>query len=140
MAYYGKYIHTLDAANRLIVPSRFREALGPEAVLYNSYDGGIFVYDQAAFDALQEQNQELNETEAGRAMLRRFYQDVRTVSIDRSGRFVMPQECIEHAGLKNEIVVLGVGKRIEVWDLERYDANVGDPDTLPQSDYPTYRF
>ena len=32
MAYFGYYNYTLDAANRIIVPSRFREQLGAEAV------------------------------------------------------------------------------------------------------------
>ena len=36
MAYFGEYGYTLDAANRIIVPPRFREQLGAEVVIYKA--------------------------------------------------------------------------------------------------------
>ena len=43
--FMGEYNHTIDAKNRLIIPSKFREALGDEFVVTKGLDGCLFVYD-----------------------------------------------------------------------------------------------
>ena len=114
MAYFGEYTYNLDAANRLIMPSRYREQLGTDVVLYRSPDGCLFVYDMPAFEAVIAPLKPLSRTELGREKLRRFYSDVSNVAMDRSGRLVVPAECIAHAALKDEVIVLGVKPSISV--------------------------
>lgn len=140
MAVYGSYIHTLDSANRLIIPSKFRDALGMEIILYNSTDGCIFVYNQDTFDAVLDEHPEWNDTDEDRLKLRRILKDLKTATVDRNGRFVVPTECIEFAGLTGDVVVLGAGKRVELWDRERFDRHVGNLDELPRDALPKVRF
>lgn len=40
---------------------------------------------------------------------------------DKQGRFVIPKVLREYAGLKDEVVFVGLGERIEVWDKETWD-------------------
>ena len=40
--FMGEYNHTIDAKGRLIVPSKFREALGDEFVVTKGLDGCLF--------------------------------------------------------------------------------------------------
>ena len=44
--------------------------------------------------------------------------------IDKQGRILVPPHLREHAGLKREVTVAGVGPKIELWDRERFDQNL----------------
>ena len=140
MAYFGEYDYTLDASNRVILPSRFREPLGSEIILYKANEGCLFIYDQATFEQITQPLAALTKTDEGRLLVRRFYSDATPASLDRSGRLVVPAECIEHAGLKEEVVVLGAGNRIELWDKAAYRKNVGEKAELAVGDYPEIAF
>jgi len=41
--------------------------------------------------------------------------------IDAQGRVLIPPHLREHAGLEREVVIAGVGRRIEIWDKARFD-------------------
>ena len=76
----------------------------------------------------------------GREKLRRFYSDVSAVSLDRNGRLVVPAECIAHAGLKDEVIILGVDNHLEVWDKKAYLENLGDKESAAADEYPDVEF
>lgn len=140
MAYFGEYSYTLDAANRIIVPSKFREQLGTEIVIYKAIEGCLFIYDTPGFETVIAPLKAQSRTELGREKLRRFYSDVALVSLDRNGRLVVPAECIEHAGLKDEVIILGVHNHLEVWNKAAYEAQIGDKEALAADDYPDVEF
>lgn len=139
MAYWGESFHSLDGANRLIVPARFREALGAEIILYKAPEGCLMLYDTPRFEEIASQLDALSGTERGREMIRLFYADAQAVSVDRAGRIVIPAEFAEHAGIKTDVALLGLRNRIELWDRDAYLARVGDRDALPQADFPEIR-
>jgi MraZ protein len=45
-------------------------------------------------------------------------------AIDRQGRILLPQHLRQHAGLEREVVIAGVGPRIEIWDRARLDEEI----------------
>ena len=52
--FMGEYNHTIDTKNRLIIPSKFREALGDEFVVTKGLDGCLFVYDNDEWAEFEE--------------------------------------------------------------------------------------
>ena len=52
--FMGEYNHTIDAKGRLIIPSKFREALGSEFVLTKGLDGCLFVFPMKEWEAFEE--------------------------------------------------------------------------------------
>ena len=140
MAYFGEYNYTLDSANRLIMPSRYREQLGTEIIIYKSNDGCLFVYDNDNFQQILAPLRAYGGTDIGREKLRHFYSDTTPVSIDRNGRLVVPADCIAHASLKDEVVILGANNRIEIWDKTIYTERMGDKSMLLADDYPDIIF
>ncbi|MBQ7637458.1 MAG: division/cell wall cluster transcriptional repressor MraZ, partial [Clostridia bacterium] len=82
MAYFGEYSYTLDSANRLILPSRFREQLGSEILVYKAQVGCLFVYDNENFNQIIAPLRAKYRSDEGRDKLRRFYSDVTPVSVD----------------------------------------------------------
>ena len=140
MAFFGEYSYTLDSANRLIAPSRFREQLGAEAVLYKAPEGCLFLYDSPTFTGIADSVKAQTRTKVGREELRRFFADAFPVSVDRSGRFVIPAECIAHASLKEEVIILGVNNHIEIWDKPSYQKNLNGGGETDAEDYPEIEF
>jgi len=140
MAYYGKYSYTLDSANRLILPSRFREQLGSEIVMYKSGDKCLFVYDNAGFEKIVAQIKSNSRTDYGRESQRLFFSDVAAVTVDRNGRLVVPADCIAHASLKDEVIILGMYDRIEIWDKNTYLNRPANKDGAEDDLYPDIEF
>ena len=140
MAYFGEYSYSLDSANRVIAPSRFREQLGAEAILYRAPEGCLFLYDAPGFEQILASVKGYAKTELGREKLRLFYSDVSAVSVDRNGRFVIPAECIAHAGLKDDVIILGVNNHIELWDKAEYQKKLGGKEDASEAEYPEIEF
>lgn len=136
MAYFGEYYHNIDQSSRLTVPARFRDEMGDEVVLYKAPEGCLFVYDNEKFRAVTAQLGELSNTPAGRQKMRRFYADVTVLSVDRTGRFIIPSDYMSYAGLEDEVVVLGADTRLEIWSRKVFDSTFGNTDEAPLNEYP----
>jgi MraZ protein len=46
--------------------------------------------------------------------------------VDKQGRFLVPPKLREFAHLQREIVLCGVGERIEIWDRTRHAQELED--------------
>jgi MraZ protein len=56
-----------------------------------------------------------------RTFLRLFFSRSSFVTCDEQGRIVIPQLLKDYAGLKKEVVIIGVMDRIEIWDLKHWN-------------------
>ena len=136
MLYLGTFFHTLDAKGRVFVPARFRESLGEEFVLFKSPDKCISIYDNDNFQKLIDQVSQQSRTAAEREKQRNFFLSALTVSMDKQGRFTIPQSFIEFASLGSEVAITGEANRLEIWSKEAYDARAAAAANLTTEDYP----
>ena len=87
MMFMGEYNHTIDAKGRLIVPSKFREALGDTFVVTKGLDGCLFVYDNEEWQAFEEKLRSLPITnKEARQFARFFLAGAAEVEVDKQGR------------------------------------------------------
>ena len=42
------------------------------------------------------------------------------VSLDGQGRFVLPESLIDYASFENDLIFVGLGERVEIWQLARW--------------------
>lgn len=113
----GEYSHTLDAKGRLIIPSTFREQLGNEFVVTKGLDGCLFVYAQAEWERFEEKLRGLPLTNPNARKFTRFFlAGACDCELDRQGRILLPAVLRDFAGLEKEVVLAGVGSRIEIWN------------------------
>ena len=127
--FMSQYNHTVDAKGRLIVPSKFRERLGDEFVVSKGMDGCLFVYaidDWKVFEAKLASLPLINQE--ARQFARFFLSGAQYVTVDKQGRILMPQDLREFAGLEKDVVLAGMGGRIEIWSLENWDKNSEEVD------------
>ena len=96
----GEYNHTIDTKGRLIIPSKFREALGEEFVVTKGLDGCLFVYDNKEWAAFEEKLKSLPLTNKdARQFVRFFLAGAAMAEVDKQGRILVPSVLREFAGL-----------------------------------------
>ena len=133
--FMGEYNHTIDTKGRLIVPSKFREALGDEFVVTKGLDGCLFVYDNTEWAAFEEKLKGLPLTNKdARAFVRFFLAGAATVEVDKQGRILLPSVLREFAQITKDAVLVGVASRIEIWSREKLEAaaNYEDMDEIAE--------
>ncbi len=120
--FMGEYNHTIDAKGRLIIPSKFREALGDTFVVTKGLDGCLFVYDNEEWNAFEEKLKSLPITnKEARQFVRFFLAGAAEVEVDKQGRILVPNILREFAQINKDVVLIGVASRIEIWSKERFD-------------------
>lgn len=117
----GEYNHTVDTKGRLIVPAKFREMLGDTFVVTKGLDGCLFVYPNEEWTNIENKFQEIPlTTKDARKFSRFFFAGAADCEVDKQGRILIPSVLREFAGLKKEVVLVGVLNRIEIWSKERW--------------------
>jgi mraZ protein len=133
--FMGEYNHTIDAKGRLIVPSKFREALGDTFVVTKGLDGCLFVYDNEEWQAFEEKLRSLPITnKEARQFARFFLAGAAEVEVDKQGRILVPNILREFAQISKDVVLIGVASRIEIWSKERFEgmASFEDMDEIAE--------
>ena len=117
----GEYQHSLDAKGRISFPSKLREALGASFVVTKGLDNCLFVYRLEDWKVLEEKTAQLLTSKA-RQIQRFLFAGAALVEPDKQGRVLLPQKLREHANLGDDVTVIGVSTRVEIWDTERWNA------------------
>lgn len=121
--FMGTYDHSIDAKGRVIVPAKFREALGDSFVVTLGLDGCLFVYPQQEWEDFVKQLKELPGSKEARKLQRYFMAGAAPCDVDRQGRVLIPLNLREKAGLDKDIVFVGVMSKIEIWSKKLWDEN-----------------
>jgi len=112
----GEYLHTIDGKGRLIVPARFREALGETFIATKGLDHCLFVYPTDEWKILEEKLRALPFTQPdARAFVRFFFSGATECELDKQGRILLPANLREYAQLDKDVVLVGVSSRVEIW-------------------------
>jgi len=122
MAFRGTFDHTLDAKNRLTVPSKFRSQLSGGVVLAQSVEACLTIWIPAAYEEYVDRALgEVNPMTARYRDLERFFNaNAFETELDAAGRIMIPPPLMEWAGLRKDVVVTGTRKWLEIWDRESW--------------------
>lgn len=119
----GTYPRTLDEKKRLAFPKRVREQLKEPETLFVTPgpDQCLWLYPQEELEQLAAKLDAAPATDAEVRVFRRLYfAQTEAVDVDRSGRILIPDRLIQFAGLKHEVVLIGVRDHLELWDAESW--------------------
>ena len=118
--FIGTYNHQLDAKNRFRVPAKFKTALGDNMVVTKGTQGCLYL-----FTGEELENSVINKTEnislfdeKAQKSLRLLLSSAFELETDNQGRTLLPQNLKQYAKINKNIVLIGVGKRIEIWAEE----------------------
>lgn len=118
----GKYQHKIDVKRRLPLPARLRDGLGKTVVITRGLEQSLFVYPMNAWLEFAEKVNALPMSNANaRSIARLFFSGAMEVDLDNLGRILVPEYLKDHAQLKKDVVIVGTGTRLEIWDKGRWD-------------------
>lgn len=118
----GEFQHAIDEKGRLIIPARFREALGERFIATKGLDNCLFVYPLNEWATLEARLKSLPFTQAdSRAFVRFFFSGATECEFDKQGRILIPNNLREYARLERDVVVIGVSNRVEIWSKAEWE-------------------
>ena len=116
---YGKYKHTVDPKGRLFVPSKLREELGDAFYVTLGLDHCLSVYTEAGWQVILDKYNALPISQARK--MRFLFANAAKCEPDKQGRFLIPTELRQYAGIQQEVTFIGQGGHAEIWDSEAYE-------------------
>ena len=120
--FIGEYHHTIDEKGRIIIPSKFREELGETFVVTQGLDGCLFVFPNEEWKNFEEKLKTLPmANKDARKFVRFFLAGAALAEVDKQGRILLPAVLRQFAGLEKDVVLVGVGSRVEIWDKKRWE-------------------
>ncbi len=123
----GEFEHSLDAKGRLIMPAKLRESIGENFVVTKGLDGCLFAFSTSEWANFEEKLKSLPlSNRNSREFTRFFLSGASECEIDKQGRFLIPNNLRESASLTKDVIIIGVGTRIELWDKEKWNSYNSD--------------
>ena len=118
MAFRGHFDYSLDAKNRLTVPTKFRAAFSSGIVLAKGLEPCIAIWTPEAFEEWTHSFlSNLNPVSAERRKLTRFFAGSSfDAELDSAGRITVNGPLLAHARIEKEVVIVGNLDHLEVWD------------------------
>jgi MraZ protein len=118
---------SLDSKGRVCIPAPYRQILSAQntAGVYvcpSFFEGALEGFGQSVLDALHARLSSLDpflspaHDDAAYAIISR----TQLLPTDEQGRVRLPDAMIEHAGLKDKIVFIGMSQKFQIWDAERF--------------------
>ncbi len=130
----------LDAKGRLAIPSRNRAALanGSGRIVITADPGRcLLVYPVDAWEPIQSQLMSKSSfDERIRALQRLLVGHAEDVDIDAAGRVLVPPPLRDFASLTKDVVLVGQGHRLELWDAAAWDAQTARAVAFDAGDLP----
>lgn len=117
----GEFQHTLDSKGRLIIPAKLRDQLGDKLIVTRGLDGCLFGYPLGEWEKLEVKLNSLPLTKRdARAFVRFMYSAATECAFDHQGRINIPRVLCHYAQLTKRCTIIGVAKRLEIWDEARW--------------------
>jgi MraZ protein len=120
--FIGEYIHSLDEKGRLTIPNTFRQALGEKFYITRGFDKCLRLYTIEEWEKFSEFLSSFSPTDEASMNLKRFWFSGSVEGTwDKLGRVLIPLYLREYAELDRDVVIIGVGKYIEIWSKENWE-------------------
>ena len=123
--FQGESALTLDGKGRVTVPARFRDALAAlcagQMTVTKHPSRCLLLFPRPAWVSFRSQLMQMPMN--AEAWRRLFLGSAMDVDIDGGSRVLLSPELRQWAGLGKELMLVGMGSRMEIWDRERYLAN-----------------
>ena len=113
----GEYEHTIDSKGRISMPAKLRKDMGDTFVLTKGLDGCLFAFSGQEWVNFETKLKSLPLSDKNaRNFVRFFLAGATECEIDKQGRFLIPNNLRKAASLDKDVVIIGGGTRLEIWD------------------------
>lgn len=130
--FIGQYERTIDAKNRIQLPSQLRGSIDPESdgaglyITLGEHRGTLSFFTERAFHELSGRMEtEFIPGPESRRFELQFYALASYVEMDKQGRIVLPEQLRKKARLASQVFLVGQKHRIDVWNQADFERSVG---------------
>lgn len=118
----GTYHHQLDQKNRFRIPSKLKEELGQNLVLTIGSGCALELFSEELLTktVLGKMDDISLFDETAQKSLRLLLSSAHKLEVDNQGRYLLPQSLKSHSHIIKNIVIIGVGNRVELWSEEEW--------------------
>ena len=128
-ALMGTYHHNIDAKGRMSFPTKLRDLLGGEFYVTKSINQKcLTIYSKSEWEKLANKIAELPDSMGGLDIKRWLFSGAGELVPDKQGRVLIPSDLREFAGLKKDVVVIGLDDKAFFFDKELWDAQQSNMD------------
>ena len=117
----GRFEIKLDAKGRMNLPTALNDSENPSFVVTNSQYQGcrcLDIYTKEEWDKLETRISQLSPLKKEVQAFQRFYiAGGQPVDSGSQGRVLIPKSLRDYANLEDQIVIVGMGTKLEVWNL-----------------------
>lgn len=134
----------LDAKGRFAMPTRYRERLldrseGQLVVTIDPEERCLLIYPLTDWEDIEQKIEALPSfNKAAKRVKRLLIGHATDLELDGSGRVLLPPQLREHAELDKKVVLIGQGKKFELWSEDHWNRsrelwleNEGDDENMP---------
>jgi MraZ protein len=131
-SFIGEYDCKVDDKGRFALPAGVKRQVDPAAqetfVVNRGFESCLVVYPMNEWEKLMAKvRKRINLFEKkGRTFMRLFQNGATIVSLDSSGRILLPQTLMKYAGLKKDALLFAYADRMELWDKAKYEQEMND--------------
>lgn len=118
----GQYQAKLDSKGRLFFPSKLKKVVGKELIITRGYENSLILIKKTSWNLITKdiQNQPFVFGPA-RETARFILGNATPITLDTQGRFLFPAYLKKYAQIKTQVVFLGLGNYVEIWDQKTWD-------------------
>ncbi len=133
----GRSAARVDAKGRLRISTKFREVLQKhytDALFISRMKDCLVAYPPEKWEQVEARAENLSEVHPDhRSFVRRFISAVEICEFDSQGRILIPPMLREDAHINQEVVLVGMLTRFEIWDKAAYESqDTSDRDNEPR--------
>lgn len=123
----GQYPYRLDNKGRVPLPPRYRGQFKAGLFLARGVAPCVQLHPKDQWDDTTHGLFEVpRSTDQNEYLARYIYSTAQEADMDAAGRVMVPAVFREYAGLRGDVLVVGAGRYLELWDLEAWQRGFGD--------------
>jgi len=124
--FYGEYAHALDNKGRVIIPAKFREIFkehyAEKFFITRGLDQCLFVFTEETWKTQEKKFRDMPFTRSeSRKFNRLYFSGASEVVCDKQGRILIPEYLKTYAGIEEDVIIIGVSDRIEIWAKQKWE-------------------
>ena len=123
----ARYNALVDDKGRVVLPASLKKAMGklseePLVIEKDIYKACLNIFPEQYWNQrIESIERQLNQfDEDDDDLLADIYENYTTVTMAPNGRINIPDDFLEHAGISRDVVFIGKGRSIRMWDEEKY--------------------
>ncbi len=125
-SFKGSYSYSVDSKGRINIPAKLRKYVSPEAndtfVVTRGFEKCLFLYPLDEWNTLEGSIRSLSPSNSQhRFITRTLLQYATETQLDGQSRIMIPKELLQFAGIEDQVLIVGVLERIEVWNPKEYE-------------------